>query len=56
MFDTLIHGGRLIDGSGTPAVPGDLALSGDRVAAIGRLGSAEAKSHIDATGLAVAPG
>src|SRR5919201_6170392 len=56
MFDTLIHGGRVIDGSGSPAIPGDVALSGDRIAAVGRLGQAEARTRIDATGLVVAPG
>jgi N-acyl-D-amino-acid deacylase len=56
MFDTLIHGGRVIDGSGSPPVPGDVALTGDRIAAVGRLGHAEAKTRIDATGLVVAPG
>jgi len=56
MFDTLIHGGRVIDGSGTPAVAADVALSGDRIAVVGRLGPAEAKTRIDATALVVAPG
>jgi N-acyl-D-amino-acid deacylase len=56
MFDTLIYGGRVIDGSGLPAFRGDVGLSSDRVAAIGRLNGAEAGTRIDATGLVVAPG
>jgi len=56
MFDTLIHSGRVIDGTGLPAFQADVGLVGDRVAAIGRLEQAEAKTRIDATGLVVAPG
>jgi len=56
MFDNLIHSGRVIDGTGLPAFGADVGLLGDRVAAIGRLKHAEAKTRIDATGLVVAPG
>src|SRR5688500_17606843 len=56
MFDTLIHGGRVIDGSGRPAFAADVALAGDRVVAVGRLEGAQARARIDATGLVVAPG
>jgi N-acyl-D-amino-acid deacylase len=56
MFDILIHGGRVIDGSGKPGFVGDIGLIGDRIAAVGKLGHAEAKSRVDATGLVVAPG
>jgi len=56
MFDTLIRGGRVIDGSGLPAFRADVGLAGDRIAAVGRLDRAEARSRIDATGLVVAPG
>src|SRR5688572_7820560 len=56
MFDTLIHGGRVIDGSGLPAFRADIGLVGDRIAAVGRLDRAEAKTRLDATGLVVAPG
>jgi N-acyl-D-aspartate/D-glutamate deacylase len=33
-FDTLIHGGRIMDASGNPWLEGDVALSGDSCAAI----------------------
>jgi N-acyl-D-amino-acid deacylase len=56
MFDTLIHGGRVNDGSGGPSFAGDVALTGDCIAAVGRLDGAMAKTRIDATGLVIAPG
>jgi N-acyl-D-amino-acid deacylase len=55
-YDVIIHGGRLVDGTGAPWVKGDLAIGGDRIAAIGDLSSSTAKSRVDATGLVVAPG
>jgi N-acyl-D-amino-acid deacylase len=55
-YDLIISGGTIYDGSGGAAVVGDVAISGDRVAAIGDLGSATADRTIDARGLAVAPG
>ena len=55
-YDAIIRNGRIIDGSGNPWVSGDLAIRGDRIAAIGNLGNAQAKRIIDATGLVVAPG
>ena len=54
-FDTLIRGGSLIDGSGAPARPGDIALIDGRIAAIGEI-SGSADATLDATGLVVAPG
>jgi dihydroorotase/N-acyl-D-amino-acid deacylase len=55
-YDTIIRNGRIIDGSGNPWVSGDVAIRGDRIAAIGNLGDAKAKKTIDAAGLVVAPG
>ncbi len=55
-YDILIRGGTLYDGSGTPGVPGDLAISGDTIAALGDLASARGREEIDATGMAVSPG
>lgn len=56
MFDVLISGGRIIDGSGLPAFHADLAVQDGRIAAVGRLDSAAARQRLDATGKAVAPG
>lgn len=55
-YDVLIRGGTIYDGSGSPPVRGDVAVQGDRVAAVGALGRASARLEIDAGGLAVAPG
>ena len=55
-FDILIRGGRLLDGSGTPWVYADLGIKGDRIAALGRLQGASAKTVIEAAGLYVSPG
>jgi N-acyl-D-amino-acid deacylase len=54
-YDILIRGGMLFDGSGGAGVPGDLAIQGGRIAAIGTV-SGPAKKTVDASGLAVAPG
>jgi dihydroorotase/N-acyl-D-amino-acid deacylase len=55
-YDVIIKNGRIIDGAGNPWVSGDLAIQGDRIAAIGRLEGAKAKRVIDAAGLVVSPG
>ncbi len=55
-FDVLITGGRIVDGTGAPWFTGDLALSGDRIVAMGRLSGQQARQTIDASGLVVAPG
>ena len=55
-FDLLIRNGHIIDGAGNPWYAGDVAVSGDRIAAIGDLRDAHAKREIDAKGRIVAPG
>ncbi len=55
-YDLIIRGGTLYDGSGGKPVAGDLAIRGERIAAVGDLGDAKAVREIDAQGLAVAPG
>jgi len=55
-YDVLIRNGRLLDGTGNPWILADVALSGDRIAAVGRLSGATAARVIDAAGLYVAPG
>jgi len=55
MYDLLLKGGRVYDGSGMPSFNGDIAVAGGRIVDIGRLnGSAKRTLKID--GLAVAPG
>jgi N-acyl-D-aspartate/D-glutamate deacylase len=58
-YDTLIRHARLVDGTGNPWRHADVALSGDRVAAIappGRLDPTQARDVVDAAGHVVAPG
>lgn len=55
-YDVIIRNGRIIDGSGNPWVSGDLAIRGDRIAAIGDLGAAQAQRVIDGSGMVVSPG
>lgn len=55
-YDTIIRGGLVIDGSGQPGQQADVAINGDRIAAIGDLSGAQATQVIDATGKVVAPG
>jgi N-acyl-D-amino-acid deacylase len=55
-YDVLIRGGLVYDGTGSPGRTVDLAVKGDRIAAVGDFGSATATTTIDAKGLAVAPG
>jgi N-acyl-D-amino-acid deacylase len=55
VYDILIRGGILLDGTGEPGIAGDLAIEGGRIADIGRI-AGPARRVIDAGGLAVAPG
>ena len=55
-YDLLLKGGWIVDGSGNPRYRGDVAIRGDRVAAVGFLGTATAKDTVDVSGLVVAPG
>ncbi len=55
-YDLLIRGGRVLDGSGNPWYYADIAVKGDRIAAVGRLERSTARRVIDARGLYVAPG
>jgi N-acyl-D-aspartate/D-glutamate deacylase len=55
MYDLIIRNGTVIDGSGLPRFRADVAVSGGKVAAIGRIRES-AKETIDAEGHIVAPG
>ena len=55
MFDTIIRGGTLVDGSGQPRFTGDLGITDGRIAEVGgKLGAA--RREIDASGAIVTPG
>lgn len=55
-YDIILRGGTLFDGSGGDGVPGDLAITGDEIVAMGDLGDATGADEVDVTGMAVAPG
>jgi N-acyl-D-amino-acid deacylase len=55
-YDLILRGGMLLDGTGKSGSIGDLAIRGDRIAAIGGKVEGYAPITIDATGLMVAPG
>ncbi|GAB2912284.1 N-acyl-D-amino-acid deacylase family protein [Paralcaligenes ginsengisoli] len=56
MFDTIIAGGEIIDGTGAPSFVADIGIAGDRIIALGDLKQASAANRIDASGLTVTPG
>ena len=56
MFDYLIRNAMLADGTGTPAVKGDLAVQGTQIAAVGQLPAGCAAHVIDAQGMYLTPG
>jgi len=55
-FDTIIRGGRIVDGTGSPAYHADIGIRDGVIAQIGALGGADAAQVIDAAGKIVAPG
>lgn len=55
-YDIILRGGTLYDGLGGDPVVADIAISGDRIAAIGDLSAFSAHNAYDVRGKAVAPG
>jgi N-acyl-D-amino-acid deacylase len=55
-YSFLIRNGTVIDGTRAPRYQADLAIQDGRIAAIGKLGKAQADAEIDASGKIVAPG
>ncbi|MFO1013658.1 MAG: amidohydrolase family protein [Caulobacteraceae bacterium] len=55
-YDLLIRGGLVVDGTGAPGVPADVAILDGRIAAIGPALQGEARRTVDAFGRVVAPG
>ena len=56
MYDYLITGGEILDGSGGEAVRADIALQDGKIVAVGQLKGESARETLDAEGCAVAPG
>jgi len=55
MYDLLIKGGTIVDGTGGEPYTGDVGINGDRIVAVGTV-DAPARRTIDARGLLVTPG
>lgn len=55
-YDIIIRGGTIYDGIGTDPYVGDVAIDGERIAAVGDLLGKTGSVEIDATGKAVSPG
>jgi len=56
MFDLIIRGGRIIDGSASPWYYGDVGISDERITAIGKLDPTKARRVIEVNGRVVCPG
>jgi N-acyl-D-amino-acid deacylase len=56
VYDLLLRGGTVVDGTGRPGFRADVAVEGGRIVALGSLESAAAGEVLDITGLAVCPG
>jgi N-acyl-D-amino-acid deacylase len=56
MTDVILRGGIVIDGTGALRFRGDVAIEGDRIAAVGEVAKATGAREIDVSGMVVAPG
>ena len=56
MFDTILRGGTVIDGTGRPAFPADVGITGGTITAVGDLSAAAAGRTMDVAGRTVTPG
>lgn len=55
LYDLVVRGGVVVDGSGAISAEGDVAIQGDRIAAVGTV-AGRGKEEIDARGHIVTPG
>lgn len=55
MFDLILRGGRVYDGSGGASYEADVAVAGGRIVEIGKVSGAATRT-LDVTGMAVSPG
>ena len=55
VYDLVLRNGKIVDGTGNPWFYADLAVKGDKIAALGKI-AGKGKREIDAKGLIVAPG
>ncbi len=56
VYDVIVQGGTIYDGTGGTPYHGSVAIRGDRIVVVAGRIRGEAKSYVDASGLAVAPG
>lgn len=56
MYDIIIRGGMIVDGTGRDAYRADLAVAGGKIVKIGDLSGEKAEKEIDASGRHVTPG
>jgi len=56
IFDLILSGGRIVDGTGAPWFRADVGVRGDTIRAVGDLSRAKAKKRIDLHDQVVAPG
>lgn len=55
-YDLVLRNGKIVDGTGNPWYYADLAVKGDKIAALGKIAANAGKREIDVKGLIVAPG
>ena len=55
-YDLILRNGIIYDGNGGPPYQGDIALKGQKIAALGKLEIKQARQVLDLHGLAVSPG
>ncbi|MFQ5846293.1 MAG: amidohydrolase family protein [Candidatus Methylomirabilales bacterium] len=56
MFDLIIAGASVVDGTGSPPVTGDIGVAGDRIGAVGKIPEAQGQRVIRADRLVACPG
>jgi N-acyl-D-amino-acid deacylase len=56
MFETLLKNAKIVDGTGNPWYFGDIGISGEKIAAIGKFDSDQAQKTYQINGLTLAPG
>ena len=56
MFDLILRGGTVIDGTGRAVFGADVAVEDGAIAAVGHLPDAAARETVDCTGMTVTPG
>ncbi|MBX9579506.1 MAG: D-aminoacylase [Gemmataceae bacterium] len=54
--NVVFRGATLYDGTDQPGVKGDLHIKGDRIVAVGAVGTVEGAKEVDAAGLVICPG